>query len=904
MKSKKPTSALPRTQEKVKSRYTTLSMSNPLVLGFLMTLFLVALYYLTTVSHKGTHFPGVGEQANKNYLAKRPVSCKKPNPNLDPKRLKARRTAKAVYSWNQLDQNAVKIQLRSVFDQLGIDLRAAANLEREISLMRSRDNKITDKRPTVKVSEFYPGAQSDPIEPGAQVDDEAIRKKVEEMSKSLLSMKAKAWKTLVDTLSFSRLGLDDSECLKMLADPNIRDQVLLAVIEVLDRTQVWLVLDAFEPRFTSDRHNGIFLKKSGLLLPPEAPVYSYVEAIDQVHSSLADAVMAGRFGTLKSSQLLNNLVKNIVAGQLRPNFHRDDLATRRSMEAAESSVPLTVPAAFAKDEIIIPTGARVASWHTKCLGKAIWGVEQKKDEGITLLLVLEMLGGFLLVSAFILLPFYYIKKTAPFINPKKRDLALTALLLLLQSGLIYLYSVLAAPLQTAFPNLQEAAIYVAAPMALAPMIIRIMIGTQMALMVIIVNILLASTIFKGLGITDFEGNFGPFYIGYVAVTGLVGIMASKNVSRRLALAGAGVTVGIAGLIYWLLVYFSTVNMSTHGQLQLLVSSLLSGVLCYIFAIALIPSFEGIFGYLTDMKLMEYVNLNHPAMKELYEKARGTYDHSATVSKLAEVASRSIGANTLLAKAGSYFHDLGKLRAKEVTSTNKTDLQYRGIGSPQYFVENQTEGTNPHDHLTPAMSARILRRHVEKSQTEIRKYRLGKEIEDIAAQHHGTTVMQFFYNKAKELSTDSASVNEDDFRYPGPKPQTKEAGIIMLADSVEAAVRSLKEHSEGRIRHNVEHLINAKIEDKQLDECPLTFQELGKIREAFVEMLVSTYHGRISYPDVKRKDQSTVRIRKTHQSMKELRAEIDIEDHKTDEHRKSDLHRRRTTHPQARPDKSK
>jgi len=448
-----------------------------------------------------------------------------------------------------------------------------------------------------------------------------------------------------------------------------------------------------------------------------------------------------------------------------------------------------------------------------------------------------------------------------------------ALLLVIQAALYYLGVLLMAPLRGAFPGLRESTLMVGIPVALAPMILNVLVGGAAPFLSTVVVALMATLAMRSISPLDFGGNFTSFYIVHILIAGMICIMATRKISSRSALARAGLLVGIAGVVYWMTVYMAHIVTTETGQFQVFIAALISGLLSYVAAIALVPTFESLFGYLTDMKLMEYVNLNHPALKELYDRARGTYDHSANVAKLAEVASERVGANALLAKAGSLFHDLGKLRAKEVST--KGDIEDRGLESPQYFVENQSDGINPHDHLSPSMSARIIRRHVEKSVEEIRRYRLGREIEDIAAQHHGTTVMLYFYERAQEQARDPSLVNEEDFRYPGPKPQTKEAGIVMLADTIEAAIRSMKEYTEGRIRVRVEQLIHAKIEDKQLDECPLTFQELGEIRESFVAALVSQYHGRVAYPE-KRKDQSTVRIKRNTKELHELVDEVDRE----------------------------
>src|SRR5699024_7747436 len=218
--------------------------------------------------------------------------------------------------------------------------------------------------------------------------------------------------------------------------------------------------------------------------------------------------------------------------------------------------------------------------------------------------------------------------------------------------------------------------------------------------------------------------------------------------------------------------------------------------------------------------------NHPLLRKLLVEAPGTYHHSIMVANLSETACEAIGANGLLARVGAYYHDIGK------------------TVRPHYFIENQLAIKNPHDVIDPKQSADIIISHPYDGAAMLKKHRLPKEIIDIAEQHHGTSLLKYFYYKEKEFNKD---VKESEYRYPGPKPQTKEAAIICICDSVEAAVRSLKEPTEEKIEEIVSSIINDRMMDGQLDECPITLKELKSIRIAIGETLKGIFHSRIQYP---------------------------------------------------------
>lgn len=242
-----------------------------------------------------------------------------------------------------------------------------------------------------------------------------------------------------------------------------------------------------------------------------------------------------------------------------------------------------------------------------------------------------------------------------------------------------------------------------------------------------------------------------------------------------------------------------------------------------------PLVEIIFNYTTDIKLLELANLDQPILRRLMIEAPGSYNHSVIVSSMAEAAAAEIGANPLLAKVCGYYHDIGK------------------INKPPYFIENQKDGKNRHDKLAPSMSALILISHIKNGVEIARKYKLGQTIIDMIQQHHGTSLISFFYDKAKKQQGD-ATVNINDFRYPGPKPQTRETAIVMLADVVEAASRTLDNPTPARIQGLVQKLFNNIFADGQLSDCDLTLKDLHQIAKSFNKMLNGIYHHRIKYPE--------------------------------------------------------
>ncbi len=325
----------------------------------------------------------------------------------------------------------------------------------------------------------------------------------------------------------------------------------------------------------------------------------------------------------------------------------------------------------------------------------------------------------------------------------------------------------------------------------------------------------------------------PFLLLVILLSSIVGAYTIRKGKGEKAVI-LGVLAG--GLVYLLLVVaqwlFRGCPVGEAFWVDLALVPV-SAIFSLFLILAAVPLTELAFGVVTDIKLLSLINLEHPLMKELLEKAPGTYNHSVNVATLAEAAAQAVDANPLLAKAGAYYHDIGKLR------------------NPEYFIEN-TEGVSRHDKLSPSMSRLVLISHVKDGVELAKEYKLPRAIRDIIQQHHGTSLIYYFYHKAKESCKD-CEIKEEDFRYPGPKPRTKEAAIVMMADAVEAATRALDDPSPSRIKNLVREIITSIFLDGQLEECELTLRDIYKIMEVFSRILIGIYHKRVEYPGREKKN---------------------------------------------------
>lgn len=362
------------------------------------------------------------------------------------------------------------------------------------------------------------------------------------------------------------------------------------------------------------------------------------------------------------------------------------------------------------------------------------------------------------------------------------------------------------------------------PIAMGALLLKLFISERLAIIMAGIYAIIGTVIFNGLipGALNIEAGIYFFF------SQLAGIIFFPQVKDRLAILKAGLGIILVNILTVLLFLF--LSFEKYTLIDFFLNSaygLVSAFLAAVLTIGLLPFFETGLGILSDTRLLQLSSPNQPLLKKLLVEAPGTYHHSVMVANISETACEAIGANGLLARVGAYYHDIGK------------------TVRPQFFIENQLSNQNPHDRMDPKESAKIIISHPYDGVEMLKENKLPKEIIEIAKSHHGTSLLKFFYYKEKEKNPD---VQEEEFRYPGPKPQSKEAAVVSICDSVEAAVRSLSEPTEEKIEEIVAAIMSDKIADGQLDESPLTLTELKVIQRTICDSLKGFFHSRIQYPN--------------------------------------------------------
>lgn len=350
--------------------------------------------------------------------------------------------------------------------------------------------------------------------------------------------------------------------------------------------------------------------------------------------------------------------------------------------------------------------------------------------------------------------------------------------------------------------------------------------------------------------------YDPSYTVFAFLGSIIGAFSIIRCKKRTAILKAGLIVSLVNVVA------SVISLMARGDLltdvillHTMTYALMSGFIVASFLFLLLPFFEYVFSLTTDISLLELLDLEHPIMKNLMISAPGTYHHSIIVGNLAESAAEAIGVNPLLARVASYYHDIGKIKM------------------PDYFVENQSSGVNKHDKLTPHMSSMILISHIKEGIELAKQYKIPAIVSDAIQQHHGTSLIVFFYQRALEQNP-AEGVLQEDYRYPGPKPQTRIAALIMMADAVEAASRTLIDPTPARISALVERIVNNIFLDGQIDECELTLKDLSVIKKKFTYVLTSIFHKRVTYPELSKQKVSVVEKSQSNGKSKEKEANGD------------------------------
>ncbi|MCL2237451.1 MAG: HDIG domain-containing protein [Treponema sp.] len=362
----------------------------------------------------------------------------------------------------------------------------------------------------------------------------------------------------------------------------------------------------------------------------------------------------------------------------------------------------------------------------------------------------------------------------------------------------------------------------AIPTALFIMLLAIFMGKRLAMMM---------SLALPLG-AFFAGAFDSHSYIIALVSGAAASTVLHNAQNRMSLIKAGIIIAIANsFAVVVIVLLRQSNVLEYPVL--LFWAALNGIICGMLTLGFLPPLEHLLNAVTPYRLMELSDLNAPILRKLFTTAPGTYSHSLMVANLAEQACQDIGANALLARVGAYYHDIGKM------------------DNPDYFVENQTDH-NRHDEINPRLSATIIRSHVKLGVEKALSLGLPKDVVSIISEHHGNSIISWFYNKATE---NEATVSSEDFSYPGNPPRTKESAVVMLADIVEAAVRTLPKPTAAKIEKFIQQLFEAKIEHGQLSESDLSFRDLEIIKDTFVRVLAGYYHTRIEYPKQQKEEKS-------------------------------------------------
>lgn len=503
-----------------------------------------------------------------------------------------------------------------------------------------------------------------------------------------------------------------------------------------------------------------------------------------------------------------------------PNLtlNKQEMASRRQA-VRDALLPITI--SVKKNQTIVTKDSSVQPFHMAMIREIELRKTSRHKDIVT---VATGLFFFALIVVF----FQYLRRFAGVrVKVDSKDVLAMGMVLLLQVVIVKVFLFLTEnAFSMKFGAFLPSAVYLyAAPLAAGPMLVGLVIQSGEVVWLFTAF----SAIVMGL-LTEL--NF-PFLLVTLAggIAGARGVYACK---KRNDLYWAGLRTAVVNSVVIGLI-LTVAHIEQEGFAQELWACMIAGFLGGNFsafvALTLVPLIESVFNYTTDVKLLELSNLNHPLLKEMIVKAPGTYHHSMMVGSMVEAAAEEIGANPLLGKVMCYYHDIGKMP------------------HANYFIENQKQGQNPHDHISPYMSKTLLIAHVKDGVELGVEHKLGKPIIDGILQHHGTTLISFFFHRAVEQRKveDQSEVAQEEFRYPGPKPQFREAALCMLADSIEAAARSLDEPTPVRLQNIVRNIIQRKFMDGQLDECNLTLRDLSRVEAAFQRILLGIYHQRIDYP---------------------------------------------------------
>jgi putative nucleotidyltransferase with HDIG domain len=506
---------------------------------------------------------------------------------------------------------------------------------------------------------------------------------------------------------------------------------------------------------------------------------------------------------------MQDAAEGLLLKIIRPNLTLNQQETRKARDGARAKVtPVDLAESFHAGQVVVRDGDVITDRHVRILREM--GSEYRGISSVQAMLGIGIFAVIFLGVVHRYGTHHFRRLTA--LRP--RDVVVMSLLLL---GLLGLTKGIASYFGP--PGASGGLYPYLLPIAAGAMLVRAVIGPELsALFAVVLSVLCGLMLDRSLATVVF-----------FLVTSLVGSAGLSRIQSRTSILRAGMIAGLAGAFTAVCLAAVQGEIVVSRMLLTMLAALAGGLLASVSVLGLLPALEYLFAYTTDITLLELANLNHPLMRELMLRTPGTYHHSMVVGSLAEGACTAIGANGLLARVACNYHDVGKTK------------------NPGYFAENFKSAENPHNRLKPSMSGLIIRNHVKDTVEMMRDHGIPELVIDTATQHHGTTMIEFFFHKALEQAESDTDVNPEDYKYPGPSPQTREAGVIMLADGIEAAARSLADPTSDRLQALVQRVINARFADGQLQQCDLTLRDLHLIAKSFLQVLSGIYHQRPTYP---------------------------------------------------------
>ncbi|TVY09650.1 HD family phosphohydrolase [Paenibacillus cremeus] len=537
-----------------------------------------------------------------------------------------------------------------------------------------------------------------------------------------------------------------------------------------------------------------------------------------VSKLMNDQILDAQTARVKVPELVNastltksnarEIVQELVRAALTPNKFYDQKGTDEAKGHARDNVKQVM---INKNDVLIAKGERITDDVYQRLGS----LDLLKDNTS----YWPHLGLILFVTLLSLVLYMFVRQSPHPINHNNVQLIMLVLILLMTIVGMKVFSMM--------QNLDYPYIAFLAPTALGAMLLTILLDAQLAFVAAVVFSIIASVVFNSDHLQLFDFNYGLLTL----TSSFAATFSIQRASQRSSILKAGMMASLFAVMLSAAFILLGDHESKRDALFAACFALGSGLLTAIFVIGVLPFLEVAFGILSPLKLVELSNPNHPLLRKLLTETPGTYHHSVMVGNLSEAAAEAIGADGLLCRVGAYYHDIGKTKR------------------PSYFIENQTNIENPHDRIDPALSKSIIVAHARDGVEMLKEFNIPKPIRDIAEQHHGTTLLQFFFHKAKKQAEEKGEKlpEEIEYRYPGPNAQTKEAAIVGIADCVEAAVRSLRNPTVEQIDSMVRKIIKSRLDDGQFNDCDLTIKELDQIAKTLNETLLGIFHSRIEYP---------------------------------------------------------